>query len=230
MNKLSRKLILFVVKYFINPLFRSKFLAKIIFNVKFGPVGPEYYYFDISTIAIVKKLKEYVNKDIRLIDMGTGAFAVIGLSLWKKTGCHVLSVDINKNIIELAKKNIELNNAPIRVIHSDFFTNVDEDFDVVSWNPPYVHSVSAEYLNLADSTRSQWDGGNDGTTAIRRYLDILLKFKRKTPLKIYLCINAFYVSKQVMLDLIGIHKELSVDEVSSHYFSFFNVYVLTLGV
>lgn len=229
MGKLKKKIILFFTKVVLNPLFRNKIAARFLFGVKFGPIEPEYFYYDLSSIATVKKLSEYVSKDTRVIDMGTGAFAVIGLALWKSIGCHVLSVDINKDIVSLARENVKRNNAPIQVIESDFFTHVNEDFDIVSWNPPYVHADAGKYLNLADKTRSQWDGGSDGTFAIRPFLDVLSNLNHDHSFKVFLGINAFYVPKYLMLELIQAHDAISIDEISSHFLSFYNVYVLTVG-
>lgn len=227
-KRLNRKFVLLMVKIVINHAYRNKFLAKLFLGISFGPIGPDHFYYDLSTLAVVKKARHYINKDSLVIDMGTGAFGVIGLSLWKKTGAHVLSVDINENLVDLARKNIELNKAPIKVIQSDFFTNVDEDFDVVTWNPPYVYPDTAKYLNLSANTKSQWDGGKEGTAGIQRFLDTLANLKHSHSFKVFLGINAFYVPKEVMVNLIEPYPNILVDEISSHYFSFFNVYVLTV--
>jgi 16S rRNA (guanine1207-N2)-methyltransferase len=72
-----------------------------------------------------------------ILDLGCG-YGVIGISLAKlNPGSSVTMVDINERAVDLAKKNIKLNNVTnARVTQSNGFSNVMDKFDMIVSNPP----------------------------------------------------------------------------------------------
>lgn len=80
------------------------------------------------------------NLPLKILDLGTGS-GIIGITLarnFKKS--NVLITDISLKAIEIAKKNIEINNLKnIHCIHSNWFENIDNlAFNIVVSNPPYI--------------------------------------------------------------------------------------------
>ncbi len=72
----------------------------------------------------------------KVLDVGCG-YGPIGIILSKNTKCEIDMIDINNRAIELAKKNIKLNNAKnIRAFESDRYENVKEEYDFIITNPP----------------------------------------------------------------------------------------------
>jgi len=66
------------------------------------------------------------------------------------------AIDINKKVLKISKKNAlnqQLKN--IRFIQSDLFSNIDinEKFDIIISNPPYISNE--EYQNLSVAARKQ---------------------------------------------------------------------------
>jgi methylase of polypeptide subunit release factors len=158
-----------------RPFSRSRPLARAIFGVDFGDVGRDRY-FDVTTPLLVKAAARRLNKDGRFLDMGTGPFATIGLGVWRKVGCTVVSTDVQPDVLERAKGAVERNHAPIRVLLSRFWENVrDERFDVVAFNPPYVPTAIAQQPSYQRSFNSQSDGGPDGTDLIHAFVDAFAK-------------------------------------------------------
>ena len=150
---------------------KSRNFARIIFKIDFKPVKKSAYYFDISTLVLTKLLLREINKDDRILDMGTGTSSIIGLTIWKQCGCYVVCSDINPEIVSMAQDNVEFNQAPIQVKHSNLFENIEEDFDIVVFNPPYVPTKKGTISNLSKQFQSQWDGGEDGSSVIKQFLD-----------------------------------------------------------
>lgn len=152
-------------------LARQRRLARRLFGVDFLPVGEGDVYFDVTTPLLVRVARRWLGPGSRLLDMGTGAYAVVGLALWRQTGCQVLASDIHPHIVEQAREGIALNRAPIRVVQASFFDGIDQAVDVVAFNPPYVPSHLARSATFARPFDFQSDGGADGTSVVVRFLD-----------------------------------------------------------
>jgi hypothetical protein len=154
-----------------RPVSRSRPLARRLFGVDFPALGSGDQYFDVTTPLLVRAAARRLGEGRRLLDMGTGAFAVIGLALWRRTGCQVVSTDIHPRILEQARANVALNAAPIRVVRSRFFDELDEEFDVVTFNPPYVPSALASDPTYARPFDFQSDGGPEGVSVIEGFYE-----------------------------------------------------------
>ena len=170
---------------------KSRYAARLIFKIDFKPAKKGAYYFDMTTLVLTKLVLREINKDDRVLDMGTGTSSIIGLTLWKQCGCYVVCSDINPEIVSMAQKNVEFNQAPIQVKHSNLFENIEEDFDVVVFNPPYVPTKKGTMSNLSKQFQSQWDGGEDGSVIVKQFLDELQQIKRSV--RVYVGVNYWYL-------------------------------------
>jgi len=204
--------------------YRSRRLAQAIFGISFLPADARDYYFDVTTAVLVRAVASRVRKTDHVLDLGTGAHAVVGLSLWKRTGCRVTCSDIDPQLVALAAKNITNNGAPLEVIRSRLFADVSAPFNVIVFNPPYLPSDDRGHPRLEGFRRNQWDGGADGTRVIR---DFLTTFEaRPIPARAYLGINRLYVPRDCVRSLIHAHRALSLIEIVHFPFLPPDVYVL----
>ena len=181
---------------------KSRYAAHLIFKIDFKPVKKGAYYFDMTTLVLTKLVLREINKDDRVLDMGTGTSSIIGLTIWKQCGCYVVCSDINPEIVSMAQENVEFNQAPIQVKHSNLFENIEEDFDVVVFNPPYVPTKKGTMSNLSKQFQSQWDGGEDGSVIVKQFLDELQQIKRSV--KAYVGVYYWYLPKEKFLPMIEI--------------------------
>lgn len=78
-----------------------------------------------------------VHQGERVLDMGTGSGANAILAATK--GAHVLAVDINPLAVEAARANAERNGVAdqVEVRVSDVYSDVEGDFDVIVFDPPF---------------------------------------------------------------------------------------------
>jgi len=213
-----------IIQKFIFQLMKSRYAARLIFKIDFKPVKKGAYYFDMTTLVLTKLVLGEINKDDRVLDMGTGTSSIIGLTLWKQCGCYVVCSDINPEIVSMAQENVEFNQAPIQVKHSNLFENIEEDFDVVVFNPPYVPTKKGTMSNLSKQFQSQWDGGEDGSVIVKQFLDELQQIKRSV--RVYVGVNYWYLPKEKFLPMIEIKKDLKLRKIYRHTFLPIEVFII----
>ena len=95
-----------------------------------------------ETEELVENTVNYINKyftnPVDIIDLGTGS-GIIGLTLEKKVSTNTVDlVDISKEALEVTKINKDNLNSKGNLIESDFFTNINDKYDVIISNPPYI--------------------------------------------------------------------------------------------
>ena len=92
-------------------------------------------------------------KNAKVADIGCG-YGVISIFLAKKYPTYKFTmVDVNNRVLELSKKNIELNNIEneVEVLESSSFDNVEGNFDIVLTNPPIRAGKKIVHKIMTDS-------------------------------------------------------------------------------
>lgn len=97
-----------------------------------------------------------LNKNIKnILDIGCGN-APIPLILSTKSNAHIIGIEYQKEVFEMAKKTVELNQLEdkIEIINNDvndWYQDVESDtFDVITCNPPYFKVWKNSHLNNSD--------------------------------------------------------------------------------
>lgn len=203
---------------------RSRWLAARLFGIRFHPLlDSSQYYFDVTTPVLVKTAARYVRPQMRVLDLGTGAAAIIGLALWRRHGCDVIAADINPMLVEASRDNVAFNRAPIEVVQSSFLTGVPGDLDLVTFNPPYVTAAHGSARGLDEPYRVQWDGGAEGTSVIANFLDVIARDPRR-PL-VLMGVNRWHATPDRVEALFRSRPILTLKDVVRHQWLPVNVYV-----
>ena len=94
-----------------------------------------------ETELLVEKTIHYVenlfNRKVSILDIGTGS-GCIAITLKKEIDCDVVASDISLDAIDVARENAINNMVDILFVNSDIFSNIEDKFDVIISNPPYI--------------------------------------------------------------------------------------------
>lgn len=128
----------------------------------------------------VLKISKLFNKKINILDLCTGSGAIaVSLSKYIKD-VNIIATDISENAIEIAEKNAIKNNAEnkIKFVVSDMFKNIENKFDIIVSNPPYIETKEIEKLSkeVKNEPIIALDGGNDGIKYYKIIADNYNKF------------------------------------------------------
>lgn len=119
----------------------------LIFNVNPCVLIPRFETEELVSKTI-EYIKEYFNYPIKAVDLGTGS-GCIAVTIKNKLGNNVdmSAVDISKAALEVAKENAENNNAEITFYHGDMLEPLNDKYDVIISNPPYIRK-DEEIMNI----------------------------------------------------------------------------------
>lgn len=137
-----------------------------------------------EALPIIVKLHENNNRTIKIADICTGSACIaitIALeALERNIPIEITATDISEKALAVAKMNCENllaeNKNIISFFHGDLFCNINEKFDLILTNPPYIPSKDVDELlkDGRNEPRLALDGDEkgsfDGLGIIRRLI------------------------------------------------------------
>ena len=160
-----------------------------------------------NTIKLVEK---NFNGKVNILDIGTGSGA-IAISLKKNLDSKVVATDISKEALEVAKNNAKYNDVDISFINTNLFDNIDDKFDVVISNPPYIaYDEEIEDIVKNNEPNLALYADNDG---LYYYEEILKNIKKILNNKYLICFE------------IGMNQGEKLKELANKYLSNYNIEV-----
>ena len=144
-----------------------------------------------SETLIEAVLENYKNKDqkLNILDLGTGSGCLILTLLSIYQNARGLAIDISDKALEIAKQNAKLLNINrIKFLKNNWNDNINEKFDIIISNPPYIPKKEIEDLEPEVNKYNPLlalDGGNDGLDCYK-YLSENLQKNCKKDTKIFL--------------------------------------------
>ncbi|GJL84610.1 MAG: release factor glutamine methyltransferase [Micavibrio sp.] len=107
-----------------------------------------------------------------IVDLGTGSGCILIALLHEWPSAQGVAVDVSENALSVAKENAERHKVAdrIRFVEGDWGQDINESFDLIVSNPPYI--PQAIIPNLAPEVQNHdpilaLQGGEDGLQAYR---------------------------------------------------------------
>ncbi len=98
-----------------------------------------------TEILVEEALKLCEGKDV--LDLCTGSGCII-ISLMKHGNINRgMGTDISTEALKVARENAKINQVDIKFLQSDLFDNIEDKFDIVVSNPPYIPRDDIENLS-----------------------------------------------------------------------------------
>ncbi len=145
----------------------------------------------------------------KALDMGCGC-GIIALHL-AKNGCEVVAVDINEKAVENTIKNARINQINLRCFKSNLFSNINEKFDMIAFNPPYLPTKNEDIA---------WDGGKNGKEIIEKFLREAKNYLNKDGV-IYMVMNSLNKVDKIIKKF----RKYEFEKISEKRFFFEVIYV-----
>lgn len=153
---------------------------------------------EILVEEVLQILKQNVSKSALDICTGSGAIAI---SIAKMLGnIDVVASDISDKALEIAKKNSENNNTNIKFVLSNMFENINEKFDAIVSNPPYIEEKVIPTLpkEVKNEPYIALAGGEDG---LKFYRIIAKEGKNFLNENGYIAVEIGYNQKEKVIDI-----------------------------
>ena len=127
---------------------------------------------EILVDLVLEHLASRKTENLSLVDLGTGTGAICLALLSELPNARGLGVDLSEGALEVAMRNAQLNglDGRFRTVRSNWFDQVEEKFDVIVSNPPYIKTGVLSTLSIEvreHDPHLALDGGPDGLAPYR---------------------------------------------------------------
>ena len=142
-----------------------------------------------------------INKEkIKILDLCTGSGA-IAVSIAKYVhNAEVYASDISPQALKVANINSKNNDVFIKFIESNLFKKINERFDIIVSNPPYIKTNVIPMLdeNVQNEPKLALDGGIDGLHFYRKIIEQCNKYLNENGI---VCLEIGYDQKEDVIKI-----------------------------
>lgn len=124
-----------------------------------------------TEVLVHEVLETSKNGRYSVLDMCTGSSCIASVLALEGSFLRVDAADVSDAALKAAKKNVTDLGAPVTLIKSDLFSAIDDCYDIIVSNPPYIKT--ADIAELTEEVKEHdpmlaLDGGEDGLIFYRR--------------------------------------------------------------
>lgn len=129
-----------------------------------------------DTEVLVEEVMRHLHDGMRILDLCTGSGCILLSLLHYSNDCEGVGVDLSERALAVARENqerlrVERPEMKARFLEGDLFAGLEERFDIIVSNPPYIKTDVID--TLMPEVREHepvmaLDGGADGLAFYRR--------------------------------------------------------------
>lgn len=129
-----------------------------------------------DTEVLVEEVMRHLHDGMRILDLCTGSGCILLSLLHYSNDCEGVGVDLSERALAVARENqerlrVERPEMKARFLEGDLFAGLEERFDIIVSNPPYIKTGVID--TLMPEVREHepvmaLDGGADGLAFYRR--------------------------------------------------------------
>jgi len=163
----------------LRPFFSSPFLVRWLFSLEVPAGMDSIFLFDATTLCLAASLRRLRFSPRRALDMGTGELALVAQLVQRRFACPVDALELKERGVRLSRLSCAVNRSAVTVQQSDLFTAAEGEYDLITFNPPYVparmEAGARRYLDVAGILGPRYDRGvdcgPDGALTVVRFLE-----------------------------------------------------------
>ena len=147
-----------------------------------------------ETIKIAQKINVP-----KILDLCTGSGAIAVALAKLIPNAKLCATDISKEALEVAMKNSKDNR--VKFVQSNLFENVNDIFDIIVTNPPYIKTEEINILSkeVQNEPHLALDGGQDGLKFYKKIVKQAINYLKPNG---YLCMEIGEDQREEVLELI----------------------------
>ncbi len=161
---------------------------------------------EILVENVIKICKaEYEGQAIKILDLCTGSGA-IAVSIRKYVdNSEVVATDISIKALKVAERNAKSNNVDIKLKESNMFKDINDRYDIIVSNPPYIERKNLKLLpkDVQNEPILALDGGVDGLDYYREIANNAYKHLNKNG---FLAIEIGYNQREGVINILNNEK------------------------
>ncbi len=126
-----------------------------------------------ETELLVERAIERLPQGGRVLDLGTGSGVIAVALAHARPDANVTATDASTAALDVARSNAGHNGVAVRFTQSDWFSDIDETFDLIVSNPPYIAAGDPHLLqgDLRFEPPSALTDDGDGLTDLAAIVD-----------------------------------------------------------
>ena len=181
-----------------------------------------------TELMVERVLTHYRFKNLFILDVGTGSGCIILSILKDLKNSYGIGIDTCKNAIKIANKNAKILKIESRVkfYHKSISARINNRFDLIISNPPYVRSLSIKKLSndiKKFEPKIALDGGNDGLDVIKKVIYKSKYILKKNGLLALEVGNGQYRKVSKVLECSGFREKFLIKDYNNNVRCIFSV-------
>ena len=136
-----------------------------------------------ETELLVDHAKDIIEKNSfkKIAEIGTGSGIISVMLSLLLPNIKIIATDINKKALDIAKINAEKFNVRknITFIHTTYLDSINQNFDMIISNPPYIANDFEIDLSLKFEPKEALFGGENGDEILKDIIDLSIKKEAK---------------------------------------------------